>query len=78
MYEENAPVVSPETVEEVFELVEIQSINANLGLLSDPDSEVAYDGGISDNSHSSSSEKVRRYKTQMWQKRENQVFCLVL
>ena len=34
------PVVSPETVEEVNELGEI-----------DPDSEAAYDGGISDNRH---------------------------
>ena len=34
----------------------------NLDLLSDPDSETAYDGGILDNSHCSSPEKVRRYK----------------
>ena len=67
IYEENEqldPVVSPETVEEVNELDEIQSINANLDLLSDPDSEAAYDGGISDDSHASSPEKVRRYKMQ--------------
>ena len=45
------PVVSPETVEEVNELGEIQFIDASLDLSSDPDSEAAYNGGISDNSH---------------------------
>ena len=53
---------------EVNELDEIRSINANLDLLSDPDSEAAYDGGIWDNSHCSSLEKVRRYKIPMRQK----------
>ena len=43
-------------------MYKIRSINANLDLLSDPDSEAAYDGGILDNSHCSSPEKVRRYK----------------
>ena len=70
-YEEDEqvePVVSPETVEEVNELDEIRSINANLDLSSDPDLEAAYDGGISDNSHCSSPEKVRRYEIPMWWK----------
>ena len=57
-----------ESVEEVNELDEIRSINANLDLLSDPDLEAAYDGGISDNSHCSSPEKVRRYKIPMRRK----------
>ena len=63
--EQLEPVVSPETVEEVNELDEIQSINANLDLSSDPDSEAVYDGGILDNTHCSSPEKVRRYKIPM-------------
>ena len=37
------PVVSPETVEEVNMFDKIQSIDANLDLLSDLDSEAAYD-----------------------------------
>ena len=62
-YEEDEqlePAVSPEIVDEVHELDEIQSINANLDLLSDLDSQAAFDGGISDNSHCSSPEKVGR------------------
>ena len=47
---------------------EIQSIDANLDLLSDPDIEAAYDRGISDKSHCSSPEKVRRYKRPMRRK----------
>ena len=66
--EQLEPVVSPETVEEGNELDEIWSINANLELLSDPDSEAAYGEGILDNSHCSSPEKVRKYKTWMWRK----------
>ena len=66
--EQLEPVVSSEAVGEVNELDEIRSINANLDLLSDPDSEAAYDGGIWDNSHCSSLEKVRRYKIPMRQK----------
>ena len=61
-------VVSPETIEEINELDEIRSINANYNLLLDPDSEAAYDGGISDKSHCSSPENVRRYKILMRQK----------
>ena len=70
-YEEDEqlePVVSSESVEEINELDKIQSINANLELLSDPDLEAAFDGGISDNSHCSSPEKVRRNKIPMRRK----------
>ena len=70
-YEEDEqldPVVSPKTVEEVNELDKMRSINANLDLLSDSNLEAAYDGGILDNSHCSSPEKVRRYKFPMRRK----------
>ena len=40
---------SPETVKEVNNLDEILSTNANLTLLSDLDSEAAYDWGTSEN-----------------------------
>ena len=66
--------MAPQEQQTVNMLNDVQSVDAISDLSSDPVSEAAYDGGISDNSVCSSPDRMKRYRIPMRKSPESQVF----